>query len=509
MEPREPHRATTLAWTVAGLAATAYYFSWLLQPGRAGVAVLFAALVLADLFNVFHALSFWATCLRKPAQRPRGQPVPAAERVDVMVPTLNEPVELLEATVTAAQAMRGADVRVYLLDDGGRLEVAALARRLGAFYISREGSQGAKAGNINHALERTALNGSPYVCVFDSDHVPRPEFLERTLDRFADPSVALVQTPQVYANVDAGPLTRGAAEQQAIFFGPICSGRDGYGASFCCGTNFVARREALEEAGGFPEDSITEDIVLSARLIGLGYEIAYVAEPLADGLGPEDFDSYFSQQLRWATGCLELLLRRPSLWRGLGWTQRWQFLVATSYWLTGWTILIYLSLPVLRLGFGLQPIGSDAAGFTVHFLPYFVIAVLNLARFTSGGYTFRGLALGWGSFWLHIRATFRAAFGRQGGFAVTSKSALEGIAWRALAPNLLALAAIGAATVAGLVQGVTPASLNNVSFAVVDAVLVGAVATLAVRQRAEIRAATARIEEPGVEPAALPAARAG
>jgi cellulose synthase (UDP-forming) len=506
--PREPSRAITLVWAVAGLAAAAFYFGWLLQPERVGIAWLFGALVVADLFNAFHALSFWATCLRRPRERVRRAPA-RPPRVDVFIPTLNEPAEVLEPTIRAAAAMRGAHLRVIVLDDGGRLEIAALARRLGVQYLARTERGGAKAGNINHALRVTDRGGAPYVCVFDSDHVPRPQFLERTLPLFADERMALVQTPQVYANADRGPLTRGAAEQQAIFFGPICAGRDGFGAAFCCGTNFVARRATLDAAGGFPEDSITEDIVLSTRLIGLGCEIAYVGEPLADGLGPEDAKSYASQQLRWATGCLDLLLRRPSLWRSLSWAQRWQFFVATSYWLTGWTILVYLSLPVMRLLFGWQPIGADAEGFTLHFLPYFAVAIVNLARFTSGGYSIRGLLLNWGSFPLHIRATFRALLGRSRGFSVTSKSALSGVAWGALAPNVACVAVIASAVVVGLAGGVTPAIVNNVSFALLDAVLVGSLAALALRQSRVLRAGEARTDVAAEPPREAIASAAG
>lgn len=480
MTPTRTGRVAATLWPLAGVAAAVWYFAWLLQPGHAGVLVLFAALVAADLFNGFHAFSFWLTCLRRPRRRPFVAPEGAV--VDVLIPTYNEPLEVLEPTVRGALAMRGADVRVHVLDDGERDAVATLASRLGARYVAREHHTGAKAGNVNHALRHTARDGAPLICVFDADHVPRPEFLERTLGFFCDPRLALVQTPQIYDNADLGPLTRGAAEQQAIFFGPICEGRDGYGATFCCGTNFIARRDALEAAGGFPEDSITEDIVLSTRLVGLGYDLAYVGEALSAGLGPEDAGAYITQQNRWATGCLDLLLRQRSLWRPLSWTQRWQYFVATSYWLTGWTILVYLSLPLVRLAFGWQPIDSSASAFATHFLPYFLVAIINLGRFGNGGYSLAGLAMNWGSFAIHVRATLTVVLGQRIGFAVTPKRARAGVPWRALAPNLLAAGVLVAASVGALARGIDPATFNTVVFALVGAVLVGLIVPFALRQ---------------------------
>lgn len=88
--------------------------------------------------------------------------------------------------------------------------------------------------------------------MFDSDHVADTAFLKQTLGHFANPAVAFVQTPQYYANHRHGGIPAAAWAQQALFFGPIARGKDGLDAMFCCGTNVVFRREALEAVGGFP-----------------------------------------------------------------------------------------------------------------------------------------------------------------------------------------------------------------------------------------------------------------
>ena len=93
-------------------------------------------------------------------------------------------------------SLRSADVEVWVLDDGHRPEMEWAARRLGARYVSRPTNEGAKAGNINYAFERTT---APFIAVFDCDHVPYPRFLEMTLGHFNTPTVGYVQTPQYYS----------------------------------------------------------------------------------------------------------------------------------------------------------------------------------------------------------------------------------------------------------------------------------------------------------------------
>jgi len=64
--------------------------------------------------------------------------------------------------------------------------------------------------------------------------------------------VAFVQTPQYYANADRSGVAAAAWAQQSLFFGSIAVARDAMGAMFCCGTNVVFRRAALEAVGYFP-----------------------------------------------------------------------------------------------------------------------------------------------------------------------------------------------------------------------------------------------------------------
>ncbi|WP_426030731.1 glycosyltransferase [Caulobacter sp. DWP3-1-3b2] len=92
--------------------------------------------------------------------------------MDVFIPTYNESLEIVQDTVLAAIGMDYPRDRyqVYLLDDGKRPAFKAFAEMAGAIYITRLDNKGAKAGNLNHALEQTAAE---LVCIFDCDPSPR------------------------------------------------------------------------------------------------------------------------------------------------------------------------------------------------------------------------------------------------------------------------------------------------------------------------------------------------
>ena len=439
-----------------------WYFTWLLRPDRVGNPFLFAVLVAAELFNFAQAIGFWLTCVRQPRRRdPAAPSLRDVVNVDVLIPVYDEPVEIVEATVEAARRLRGARVHVAVLDDGDSVALRDMARRLGIRYVQRAEHSGAKAGNINHAL---GVTGAAFVAVFDCDHVPDPAFLEETLGHFRDDRVAFVQTPQYYANHERGGVTEAAWAQQALFFGGIARGKDSRSAMFCCGTNVVFRRDALERVGGFPQGSLTEDFQLSVQLHEDGWRSVYVPRVLARGLGPEDLASYVSQQHRWARGCLSTI---PSIIRAeLPLRQKTQYLLSALYFLTGWTVLVYLSLPVIRITTGSQPIaGATADQFLLHFGPYFALSLAALAAVGAGTYTFAAFSLAFSTFWIHIHASLRAMLRRPGRFVVTPKHGQRGIQLRPAAPSLITAGILVAVAILGLSRDRSPATINNVAFA--------------------------------------------
>jgi cellulose synthase (UDP-forming) len=446
---------------IVNLPLSLWYFSWLLAPQRVGNRALYGILIVAELFNLIQAAGFWWTCADERSRRGAVRPAHLVD-VDVLVPVYNEPVDVVEPTIAAAVRMRGARVRVALLDDGDSPQMEALAARYRAAYVRRVTRTGAKAGNLNHALR---LTSAPAVAVFDCDHVPDPAFLEATLGYLvADSRMAFVQTPQYYANAVKGGLPAAAWAQQALFFGAIARGKDRLGAMFCCGTNVLFRRSALEHVGGFPENSLTEDFELSIRLHALGWRSRYVSQVLARGLGPEDMAAYVSQQHRWARGCLSAL---PATLRArLPWRLRVQYVLSAMFFLSGWSVLVYMLLPVIRILTGAQPLASASADqFLLHFAPYFIASLLTVVLAGAGMYTFAAFALTAASFWLHIHASLKALLRRPGRFIVTPKRGRAGRQIGAVLPALIAIGVLGASACVGLLRDRSPATLNNVAFA--------------------------------------------
>jgi cellulose synthase (UDP-forming) len=448
-----------------GVPLGVWYYEWLFNPHRAGAPVMYALLVVAEFMNLIQALGFWWTAGN---ERVRERRAPSKRMtVDVFIPVYHEPAEIVDLTVAAAVGMRGADVRVWLLDDGDEDAIRELATRYGVGYIRRTEHKGAKAGNINHALGKTS---APLIAIFDCDQTPDASFLEATLGYMEDPEIAFVQTAQYYANSEHSRITAAAQKQQEMFYGSICRGKDGLGAMFCCGSNVVLRRTALEGVGGFPTNSLTEDFQLSIHLHELGWKSAYVPEVLASGLGPEDAAAYVSQQLRWARGCLSGI---PYVLRAkLPLPVKTQYLLSGIHWLTGWTLLIYLSFPVVRLLGGGQPLGGiNAAEFLLHFAPWYALALTTLIIASDGSVSFTSIALSAASFWIHVLASILTVLRRKGSFVVTPKTAAHARQPRAVWPALAAVGILVACCIYGLTRNQSAYTINNVSFAAIHVTL--------------------------------------
>jgi cellulose synthase (UDP-forming) len=136
------------------------------------------------------------------------------------------------------------------------------------------------------------------------------------------------------------------------------------------------------------------------------------------------------------------------------------------YFFTGWTVLIYMSLPVIRIVWGLQPIaGATASQFLLHFAPYFVVSLMAVAVAGAGSYTFAGFTLAAASFWVHVHALVSAIARRPARFVVTPKKGTDGPQPRAVAPALAAVLVLVGVAAYGLERSRDPGTLNNVAFA--------------------------------------------
>lgn len=314
---------------LGGFASLVYYFSWWplhARPGNIWFGLWLAAAVLyAGVQMVANWLLYWVA--RKPAHPPQAD---SALTIDVFITAYREPVELVRQSLQAACSMRMAH-RTWLLDDGDDPALAALAASLNAGYLTRSQRADAKAGNLNAALART---DGQIIAIFDVDHVPTADFLEHTIGFFSNPRMGFVQVMLTFSNIGDTWVANAAAETSLDYYNPTSLGAFVVGGVTLMGSNALIRRQALESIGGY-QPGLAEDLATSLSLHAAGWESAYVAEPLAPGLAPPDLGAWFTQQLKWARGVFELLLRAlPRLFTKLTWGQRLSYAVRmTKYWI--------------------------------------------------------------------------------------------------------------------------------------------------------------------------------
>lgn len=315
-------------------------------------------------------------------------PATARPRVAVLVPTYNEPREVLLPTIAAAVALQPAH-ETWVLDDGARPWVAELAADLGAVYRARETHEHAKAGNVNAVLPELAEADVDLVAVLDADHVAASGFLTDTIGYFADPDVALVQTPQDFYNldsfehVDRRPGRR--YSEQELFYRGLAAGRNAWNAAFWCGTNAVLRLSALTAVGGIATESVTEDIHTTIRLHRRGWKTIYHNGVLARGLAAGDASQYLGQRLRWGTGAMQVLrTENPLVVSGLTLHQRVSYGSTLLGWFESWRSLGYVLLPLLTVAAGWLPIAAPATVFVPAFLGVFSLQRLALAVLGRG-----------------------------------------------------------------------------------------------------------------------------
>ncbi len=308
-------------------------------------------------------------------------------RVDVVVPSRGEPLELLERSLRGCLALEYPRVAVWLLDDAARPELADLCLTLGCRYLSRTDGRHAKAGNLNHALPH--LRGD-LLLVFDADVVPQRHFLSRTVGLFDDPRVALVQTPQSYVNPDPVcrnlGLERWLMPDEEVFYRWIEPTRQGVGAVVCAGTSFVVRRSALEQVGGFETGTPSEDLATGIRLTAAGHRILYLNEKLSAGLAPTSLVAMARQRSRWASGTLQTLrtTANPLVIPGLNPLQRLAFLEGILHWFNVIPQLVLLLMPLSFGLLGIPPLVLPDQGALSVALPLLLAQVLLVRWFSHG-----------------------------------------------------------------------------------------------------------------------------
>jgi hypothetical protein len=174
--------------------------------------------------------------------------------------------------------------------------------------VRRDRREGFKAGALKHGME---IHPAPYYAIFDADFVPPADFLRRTLPIMMQrEDVGLVQARWGHLNPDASMVTRGQALGIDGHFG-IEQGARAWNRLFMNfnGTAGLWRRRAIEDAGGWQADTLTEDMDLSYRSQLQGWKPYYLSDLVVPAEVPEDINAFKSQQFRWAKGSIQTAIK--------------------------------------------------------------------------------------------------------------------------------------------------------------------------------------------------------
>jgi cellulose synthase/poly-beta-1,6-N-acetylglucosamine synthase-like glycosyltransferase len=233
-------------------------------------------------------------------------------RVTVQLPIFNERyvIERLVEAISRFDYPRDL-LDIQVLDDSTdeTQEVASAcvarfaAQGLPITYIHRTNREGYKAGALENGL-KTARG--QFVAIFDADFIPAPDFLRRSIPYFQNEKIGMVQTRWTYLNRDYSLLTQVETILLDGHFVVEHGARSRRGTFFNFnGTAGVWHRQAIEDAGGWEHDTLTEDTDLSYRAQLVGWKFLYLPDIECASELPVDMNGFKAQQARWAKGLMQ------------------------------------------------------------------------------------------------------------------------------------------------------------------------------------------------------------
>jgi cellulose synthase/poly-beta-1,6-N-acetylglucosamine synthase-like glycosyltransferase len=294
-------------------------FQGLYQVNAFDLALLIPYFVVLIILAAYGAHRYWLVYLYYKYKKNKTTEPPAHFDFDelpcvtVQLPIFNEQYvvdRLLDAVCRLEYPQEKLDIQ--LLDDSTdeTVEVARiLVERYAALgrpvvHLHRDNREGFKAGALEAGL-KTAKG--EFVAIFDADFVPPPDFLMKCIHHFTDPKVGMVQTRWTHINRNYSLLTQVEAILLDGHFVLEHSARSRTGVFFNFnGTAGMWRRRAIDEAGGWEHDTLTEDTDLSYRAQLKGWKFVYLQDVECPAELPVEMTAFKTQQARWAKGLIQV-----------------------------------------------------------------------------------------------------------------------------------------------------------------------------------------------------------
>ncbi|MDE3181185.1 MAG: glycosyltransferase family 2 protein [Acidobacteriota bacterium] len=301
-------------------------FQGLYQPNAFDLSIIIPYFIFLGILSVYGVHRYFLTYVylknRKKRRKPAGS-FSKLPKVTVQLPMYNERYVVDRLLEAAAQIDYPRDLlEIQVLDDSTD-ETAYLCARLVAEYQQagvpityhhRTNREGFKAGALAEGLAKT---DGEFIAIFDADFVPPPSIIHQMLPYFTDPKVGVVQGRWTWINRHYSNLT----EIEAIML-------DGHfviehGARYLSrrffnfnGTAGMWRRAAIDDAGGWQHDTLTEDTDLSYRAQLKGWKFVYDPDIECPSELPVEMNSFKTQQARWAKGLIQTAKKLlPVIWK--------------------------------------------------------------------------------------------------------------------------------------------------------------------------------------------------
>jgi len=301
-------------------------FRGIYKPNTFDVLILIPYFTILIILSVYGIHRYYLTCLylknKRKAPKPSGHFV-QLPRVTIQLPIFNERyvVERLLEAVTQLDYPRDL-LEIQVLDDSTdetRFVCSALVSdyaRAGypITYLHRDNREGYKAGALAEGMKQSR---GELIAIFDADFVPPPSIIRQMVDYFTDPKVAVVQGRWTWVNRHYSNLSEVEAILLDGHFVIEHGGRNFSGRFFNFnGTAGMWRRAAIEAAGGWQHDTLTEDTDLSYRAQLKGWKFIYDPTIECPSELPVEMNSFKTQQARWAKGLIQVAKKLlPTIWR--------------------------------------------------------------------------------------------------------------------------------------------------------------------------------------------------
>jgi len=199
-------------------------------------------------------------------------------------------------------------LKIYIIDDGSTDNTPTILKKLSQKYeklniISRsKNAGGGKSGALNHALK--VISGE-WVFILDADAQLKKDTLRRVLSFAQNGSWSAVQLRKSVNNISKNFLTTCQGIEMAMdaYFqlGRLYSA----GISELRGNGQLVRRDTLLSCGSFNENTVTDDLDLSVRLLLSQSKIGIFWDPPVMEEAVENIYALFRQRQRWAEGGLQ------------------------------------------------------------------------------------------------------------------------------------------------------------------------------------------------------------